>query len=340
MSYQQGELYFIRERDGIDFSPYVKVGLVRYAEGRDSFNRLFEHQTGNPRTLFLDQSLIVKTQAVDMVEAQMHRIFASKRVSGEWFEFSTEAELSEAMNQAASLAADAAERVKLFAAADELSKQLSSEASIVASTELGEKAEALAIAKEKSRRCGLGLSWIKEKMVFAYNAGADVSGVAKTTTRTFKPKLDTEALAAAHPEVFAQFQVPTTKFRGSFLLKLKGGELVLEDAAFMREIEEIEGIINSVQDHRDISRLNEPNLALTRLKGLADWDVEVLQAELQVAMGTAEAIDGICTWKRTESVTNVFDESSFAEAYPELAKQFMVVVEPKTYVAPTKKKAQ
>ena len=124
------------------------------------------------------------------------------------------------------------------------------------------------------------------------------------------------------------------------MLKLRGAELVLNDTAFMREIEELEAIINSVTDHRDIGLLNEPTLALTRLKGLADWDTDVLEAELKVEMGEAEAIEGICTWKRGETTSIVFDEVAFAEAHPDLAKQFMVVVEPKTYVAPTKKKAQ
>lgn len=340
MSYQHGEIYFIREREAVGFSPYVKIGLVRYAEGRDSFNRLSEHQTGNPRHLFLDQRLIIQTQAVDMVEAQMHRQFATKRVNGEWFEFSAEVELEEAINEARKLAIDVSTRVMVLTTAEELAKQVSTGRILTASAEIHEKAKALALAKEKSRRCSVLLALIKEKMAFAFTAGTDVSGVAKTTTRTFKPKLDTDALAAAHPTIYSQFEVPTLKFRGTFLLKLKGAELVIEDALFMREVEELEHTINAVTEHRDIERLNEPNLALTQLKGLADWDVEVLQAEIQVALGTAEAFEGVCTWKRSESITNVFDAASFAEAYPELAKQFMVVAEPKTYVAPTKKKAK
>ena len=82
-----GEIYFIREKDLLtkEVSSYVKVGLVREGEDRGSEERASEHQTGNPRQLFVEK--IVKTEAVSAVENMLHDHFANQRVSGEWFDF-------------------------------------------------------------------------------------------------------------------------------------------------------------------------------------------------------------------------------------------------------------
>lgn len=82
-----GEIYFIRERDLLSHGTtnYVKVGLVREKDDRGSEERLLEHQTGNPRELFIHK--VVKTPAVSAIEGLLHGLFAAHRVSGEWFDF-------------------------------------------------------------------------------------------------------------------------------------------------------------------------------------------------------------------------------------------------------------
>ena len=52
MALTPGEIYFVRETDYLtkELTPYVKIGLVRAAEFRDTANRILEHQTGNPRS--------------------------------------------------------------------------------------------------------------------------------------------------------------------------------------------------------------------------------------------------------------------------------------------------
>ena len=62
-----GEIYFIGEKDlktGLD-TKYFKIGIVREgAKGpRTSEERLLEHQTGNPRRLYLRD--IVKTLIIE-----------------------------------------------------------------------------------------------------------------------------------------------------------------------------------------------------------------------------------------------------------------------------------
>jgi len=338
MHYQSGEIYFIREREAGDLTPFVKIGLVRYAEKRDSFSRVLEHQTGNPRQLVLDVDHIVKTEAVNMVEAQLHRIYAANRVSGEWFRFEIADAIPAAIAKAKDLAAEAAERVKLFAQADELRLKPSTEVELEATSELTSMANRLFMQKAIAKIANDLGKQILEKFVYAGEIGEDVSDVTRTTVRSFKPKLDVDALKLALPDIFAKYQAGTTKWDARFLLKAKpeafDPDLALVEAELSRFDAQIDA--SDVQGH--VQALNEMLLELITIRGLAEWDVALLTAQLQIAIGTAAAIKGLCTWKRSETLTTVFDESTFATENPDLYKKYLVIGGPVAYTSARKKK--
>ena len=84
-----GFIYFMTERDlfGYPCGPYVKIGLVKgNDEGRSSFERRKEHQTGNPREIIVEAE--VKTYAqVSTLESLVHQRLANYRIHGEWFNY-------------------------------------------------------------------------------------------------------------------------------------------------------------------------------------------------------------------------------------------------------------
>ena len=84
-----GFVYFMTERDlfGYPCGPYVKIGLVKgNDDGRSSFDRRKEHQTGNPREIIIEAE--VKTHAqVSTLESLVHQRLAKNRIHGEWFNF-------------------------------------------------------------------------------------------------------------------------------------------------------------------------------------------------------------------------------------------------------------
>ena len=84
-----GFIYFMTERDlfGYPCGPYVKIGLVKgNDDGRSSFDRRKEHQTGNPREIIIEAE--VKTYAqVSTLEALVHQRLAKNRIHGEWFNY-------------------------------------------------------------------------------------------------------------------------------------------------------------------------------------------------------------------------------------------------------------
>jgi hypothetical protein len=85
-----GQLYFIGEfeTDGTTKSPFTKIGLVY--DDRAISERLRDHQTGNPREVFLERNkelgeLAVPCMAISELESTMHAVWASNRLAGEWF---------------------------------------------------------------------------------------------------------------------------------------------------------------------------------------------------------------------------------------------------------------
>lgn len=336
VGYQQGEIYFIRELDRATkgYTPFVKIGLVRKAEGRDSFNRLVEHQTGNPNKLYLDRSGIIDTPAVDLVEAQLHRFFAPKRVSGEWFEFESESQILEAIDTANAFAEDAKKRVPVFVLAEKLKWQESTKGSKKASDgDLG-IAQELAGAKLQVAACKAQQDRIAGILKASIEAGVDVASVADTTLKSYKPKLQEADLQAAHPETFDKYMAEVKTWQQRFLtkVKLKDGEFV--DGDFDSALAEIIAQLDAISGHDDAGMVNEPNLALKTLLGLANWSHDFAEARLKVSTGLYEEIEGVCTWKRGYKIDNKFDAHTFAAENPELAKQFTSEGSTRVYVNP------
>ena len=85
MAHMGGELYIIGEIDPVTGkdAPFVKIGIVRDSDTRNTAQRLSEHQTGNPRRLTVHG--VVKSSMVERLETAMHDTLAPRRISGEWF---------------------------------------------------------------------------------------------------------------------------------------------------------------------------------------------------------------------------------------------------------------
>jgi soluble cytochrome b562 len=336
MGYQQGEIYFIREVDRATkgFTPFVKIGLVRDAEDRDSFNRLVEHQTGNPRQLDLDRSGIVYTPAVDLVEAQLHRFFAPKRVSGEWFEFDSEEQIKAAIETARNFALDASERVPVFEVAEQLKFKESTLGTKPASAEDLVIAKELAGAKLQIAACKAQQARIAAILQASIDAGADVASLTTTTLRSFKPQLQEGDLQAAHPDIFEKYLAEVRAWQQRFLTKVKVHDGEFADPDFDAALSDVISQLAAISGHEEAGKVNEPNLALKTLLGLANWSHDFAEARLKVSIGLHEAIDGICTWKRGFKVDMKFDAHTFATENPELAKEFTSEASTKTYVSP------
>lgn len=318
MAYKPGEIYFVRESilgsEGV--SSFVKIGLV--ASPRTSEDRLKEHQTGNPRQLRNQE--VVATGAVHRVEAMMHRIYAPHRVSGEWFDFRDEALVLDAIERVKSLADDVASFTPIFDKAQALADcRVADDAVALAATpELEALALRRSIAAGKLSLCKAVETTIKGKFVAAIAAGADVKGAAAEKEIFPAPKFSVTALKKDHPDKHLEYLVTTVNYSRAFKFTLDEMPREQLDADFLGQLAVIEAAVEAVTSAKDAYKLNEPQLQVLQLAALAEWDLDLADAELKVAVGVSAGIEGICTWSGKDSKSIKFDIGRFAEEEPDL----------------------
>ena len=307
----------------------MKIGLVHYSEGRDSYGRLSEHQTGNPRRLVLDDSHIVKTQAVDMVEAQLHRRFATSRISGEWFELPGEKELKEAISEATKLAALVDSYMPKFEEAIRLGNTESNGNIRHGTKDEIEWATRLVTARKQSSVCADIESEIKAFISKSVSEGNDPGVAAKNSLRTYKPKFDEKDFREKHMDLWGRYQKSVKSWdsalKPAFRAQSLGSEFEASTDAVRRSLAEVTA-------SKNYTEIVEMNLVLTNLKGLADWEAKVSEAELKSLIGLDEQVTGVATWKRGYKATEKFDEATFAEDNPDLYKSFIYTPAPTTLV--------
>jgi hypothetical protein len=339
MDIEPGELYFVRELDPHTkkFTNFVKIGLVREREGRTSLDRLTEHQTGNPRQLVLPTGNYFKTHAINRVESMMHKIFATQRISGEWFEFANEKEIESAKQRGLELSKEVAGLLKVFTAAKELETKADDGTPLKANAKATELRLNIAIATSKKKLLQELSDELGSKLRVAVERGDDVKGVATTQDKTYEGAFDLEAFAAENPKLYKKYLLVKHALKQSFLLKpLKLDESSL-GSDFLGLIKDLKKQIDSATA-KTPEKLNMPKLVLTTEIAILDWDIEVWKAQLKKLCGSHQEITGICTWKRAEVTTEVFDKSTFKKEQAELYAKYVGESTTKTYVQVTKKK--
>ena len=322
MAYKPGEIYFVRESIlGSDtVSSFVKIGLV--ASPRTSDDRLKEHQTGNPRRLSNQE--VVQTGAVHRVEAMMHRIYAPHRVSGEWFDFKDEASVLDAIERVKSLADDVASFTPIFdeALALESCRVADDAVALPATPALEALALRRSIAAGKLALCKEVENTIKGKFVAAIAAGADVKGAAAEKEIFPAPKFSVTAFKKNHPDKHLQFLVTTVNYSRSYKFTLNDAPREQLDSDFLGQLHAIEAAVEAVTSAKDAYKLNDPQLQILQLAALAEWDLDLADAELKVAIGVSAGIEGLCTWLGKDSKSSKFDVGRFAEEEPDLFVEY------------------
>ena len=327
--YQDGEIYFIRESEYGTGKPsqFVKIGLVRYKDKRNSFGRLAEHQTGNPRKLVLDPKHVVKTQAVDMVEARLHTHFAKQRISGEWFEFKDEKALSVAVSEANRLASEVADLMPLFEEVMQLDIVVSDLPARPATADEIQLAIRAHTARKQLEKCKETASARDALIEKAYSEGNDVSAAGKPSVRVYSPKFNEADFKAENEDLWTKYLTEEESWSHTFALdrKLKVGSL---GADFERDLALAGEIIGAVSKGGNFGDLVEVTQTLRHLVGIAEWEDKVSTALLKQATGRHAKLEGACTWNRKYNPTTKFASAKFAEEHPELAKKYVSTPEP------------
>ena len=355
MNLKGGELYFIRETDVRtgELTPYVKIGIVRDKAGeeRTSEDRALEHQTGNPRRLFVES--IIKTPSVSEIENIVHNLHADERIYGEWFDF-TDEQFESAKMIALDLVKVATENQEKFEIAEVLSGTASKPEMIQPNKEIMEWHSKLLAAEIRIKECNSLQAVIKEafRTILAepVTTGTQkekqevLAPYVKVQEKKAKFELDVDAFAAARPELYAEFtKVTLTAPKGSFTIT-RPKEIVLDISKIDPELFEYskiakDSLVNYASNKATQEDLHIVSLKLLGFEAKASWDKEIAQINLKAFCQDYSGIAGLCKWNRHSKEVRSFDKAALLDAHPKIAEKYMVEVQATTALIVQKKRA-
>jgi hypothetical protein len=340
-----GEIYFIGEKDlrTKEITSYYKVGIVRENSentDRNATQRLLEHQTGNPRELYIES--VVKSDLVELVETLIHKNFAPLGVRGEWMLLNA-SQLIEVQKHAELLAAEAKEITADLETAEELAKVLSDEELIPATPELLELNETYLESNAKLKSCNEMFDAIKAIFAEALedeDEKEEVGAFAQIQERQ-KSVFDEAAFKSAHSAIYSKFLTTKSTIKGTPSFNGSRGfkkEFKEYDSGFAVMVDSFSSMVEKIALGKEKKEyLHGFSLELHRVNAEALWAKMKAESKIKVACGTHAGIDGVIKWVRTEKVTESLDKKALKQAHPELVAEFTtagdvvkaVIVDPK-----------
>jgi hypothetical protein len=317
MDLDSGEIYFIREQVGGEFTDFTKIGKVAEKLGRSSLDRAKEHQTGNPRPLVPIK--VVQTAFVSEVENTLHREFAPKRIlPGEWFILNA-AEIATAIARCGELSVANAQLIPLFEQADALEAKVSNANLAPANDEAATWAKAY-----RRARYGLKLFDDAEKRFKEYLAEANSRGVDVTDfvdigqsagRRSYRDLFEQN-----YPELVAKHSSTMTEIAGVVTVKSVRNEIFSPDEELAEVVTLTESLmpqINSSSDQRDeIAAMHALYLSLLSVEPVLKKHKEVARAHLMLLCGESAGIEELCSWRRTPRNVIAIDWDTIKATHP------------------------
>ena len=308
-----GQLYFISEKDVKtgELSSYYKIGIVRDAADRDSTNRLLEHQTGNPRQLYIVESLTMP--AVEAIETNLHYLFARNRVMGEWMSF-TDAELKSAINRAKELATEMEANLPDYATVEKLAKTVSNGSKISPTTDSEYWFGDYQDHKQVLDACNVALVAYDEYLLKGFEQGVVVPGVATVQQRAGAKKFDEKLFAEKYPDLYKKYLVTTSSMKGSFRVSPAKDWQMDISVIGSEQVELILSLKDSLDgaDHsiETALSLHEKHLGVREVEKYAEWQIDIAKLKLQVLTGDADGIEKQTSWKREMAEKSTIDRNA------------------------------
>jgi len=291
------------ERDlfGYPCGPYVKIGLVKgNDDGRSSFERRNEHQTGNPREIIVEAEVETYAQ-VSTLESLVHQRLAKYRIHGEWFNYGEDGiqpyvELTKKINEDLEGQIKDNLLINHYALIEDNGEELkpSAEAKDIHNELLEAKKEIIKIKNVKD------LAKLKLRS-FDRNFFKDVEGICFHEKIKPQEKFDKVNFEKDHPDIFKKLSVDI--INSSFNIKKDLKNKKSEEFKKLEELIEGQKFINedsfdSINRNKDLIKLHSRWLdAHVELQPF-EFKKKLLENKLKVLVGESQGIKDICSWKR------------------------------------------
>lgn len=335
MALKAGELYFLGELDHRtqQQTPFVKIGIVRESDARDTAKRLKEHQTGNPRQIL--ELAVIATPNVERVETTMHGLYAPFGVGGEWFERSG-SDLAATIRHAEELVvtmrgAEAslreAERLATLASSGEL---LTPDSTILDIHRRLLECRVVDAAISSAGRA------VKSALAEAHARGLAVDRFVTVQTKQPADAFDEDAFEQAHPEVFAQFLGEKQRMSQRFnptnnkSLDLSLDRLAPHVASLVDDV--AAAAAHAADAIEQAAALHAQYLHVLVEQAKVALELELLTATLKESCGEAPGIAGVCSWKRELKTEVKLDETALKRDHPELYARYLTPKAPTTAI--------
>lgn len=341
-----GEIYFIGEKDlrTKEITRYFKVGIVRENPDnadRDATQRLLEHQTGNPRELYIES--VVKTDLVELVETLLHKKFAPLGVRGEWM-LLTHDELEKVKSAAKELAQEAEQITINLVEAENFATLPSNEEVLPSTDELNRNLETYLESNLKLKTCENMHGRIRDIFADALEDEEEkesVEAFVAVQERRGKAVFDEEGFKTKYGLIYSKFILTKSTVKGTPTYSGARGfkkEFSTFDPDFAAVVTAFDPLIEKIETGKESKEvLHSFSLELRRFQAEAEWEKLMAESAIKVACGTHAGIDGVIKWVRTEKVTESLDKKALKEAHPDLVAEFTtyadavkaVIVDPK-----------
>ena len=298
-----GFVYFMTERDlfGYPCGPYVKIGLVKgNDDGRSSFDRKKEHQTGNPREIIIEAE--VKTHAqVSTLESLVHQRLAKNRIHGEWFNYGEDGvhpyvELTKEINRDLESELENDLRINNYSEIQDNGEEIkpSSDAEDIHNEFLKVKAKFLKIKGEKD------LAVLKLRS-FNKEFCRDIDGICSYEKIKPSEKLESVIFKKDHPDIYEKLCIK--KIKGTLLVKKDLKQKPSEEYKNIQETIKVQKFLEDSSKRllkRDeyAMKLHQEYLEAHALLQPIEYKKKLFENKLKLITGENQGIQKICSWKR------------------------------------------
>lgn len=317
MDLDSGEIYFIREQVGGEYTEFTKIGKVAEKPGRSSLDRAKEHQTGNPRPLVPIE--VVQTVFVSEVENTLHREFAPKRIlPGEWFKLS-DAEIANAIARCGELSAANAQLIPLFEQAESLKPKASRADVAPASDDAATWAKSYRRARHGLKLFGEVKQRFQDYLVEANSRDVDVTDFVEITQAAGRRSYR-ELFEQNYPELVAKYTSTTIEVSGMVTVKPVRDEIFSPDEELAEVVMLTDSLMQSIKDSSDrreeIVTMHALYLTLLSVEPVLEKHKEVAKAHLMLLCGETAGIEELCAWRREPKDVIKIDWDAIKATHP------------------------
>ena len=297
-----GIIYFVEEKDLLGYSTpnYVKIGLVKDNDiGRSGEDRKDEHQTGNPRPLYIAHSITTKA-SVSKLESLIHQKLSLHRHRGEWF-VKPNGEIDPFIKESNLINEQLQDQLNNDLKIEELNSQVSSGEITKPSSEAQDiHNELLRVIKEK-KEIETQKKIIELKLrILSGSSNNSIDGVFQWIFKKESQRFDARNFEKENPELFEKYskESQSSNFRIQKTNTKNNKELIDELQKKLSLLSSSENI-KEVERSPEAEDLHREWLSLISLQQPLDLKKENLINKLKILCGKNSGIKNICSWKRS-----------------------------------------